>query len=261
MTQPQSHPIDVSVITVVRNGARHIEQTLSSVANQRGARVEHVVIDGGSTDGTVEILRRHADQLGYWVSEPDGGISDAMNKGAARARGEWLFFLQADDYLAADEALVTALAQAQPDAGFIACTLHYVEAARTRAVVPSGFAPYLNLKHTLQHQATLIRRVTFQRLGGYDTTLRVHMDYDLFLRAMRAGERAVVVPGLVLACMRAGGLSGRRDWPSLSARFAEERAIHARYAVGLPGRVFYAIWWRLYLPYRFLRSRLLPRPG
>jgi glycosyltransferase involved in cell wall biosynthesis len=252
----QSQDFDVSVITVVRNGARHIEQTLSTVAAQRGARVEHVVIDGGSTDGTVEILQRHSERLGYWVTEPDRGISDAMNKGAARARGKWFLFLQADDYLTGGDVIAKALGRAEPDAGFIACTLLYGESARQRAIVPTGFAPYLNLKHTLQHQATLIRRDAFARLGGYDTSLRVHMDYDLFLRAMRAGERAVVAADVELACMRAGGLSSRRDWPSLAARFAEERAIHARYAVGLGGRLFYAAWWRLYLPYRYLRSRL-----
>lgn len=249
---------DVSVVTVVRNGVKHIEHVLASVAAQRGVRTEHVVIDGGSTDGTVEILRRHTPRLGYWVSEPDSGISDAMNKGAARARGEWLMFLQSDDYFAADDALARALACATPTAGFIACTLHFVEPGRVRAVTPTGFSPYLNLKLTLQHQATLIRRSTFEGLGGYDAGLHFYGDYDLFLRAKRAGIEVVVAPEIVLGCMRAGGFSGRLDWPALSARFGEERKIHFRHAPGAVARLLYAAWWSLYLPYRRLRSLLRP---
>lgn len=252
----QAQGFDITVVTVVRNGAAHIEQTLASVFAQRGVRLEYVVIDGGSTDGTVEILRRHEARITCWISEPDRGIGDAMNKGVARARGEWLLFLHADDYLAVDDALASALSHARPDAEFIACALDYLEAGGARRRPSTGFTPWLNLKTTFLHQATLIRRAAFDRLGPYDPSLRIAMDYEFFLRAARAGASAVLVPDLVLSCMRGSGISARRDWPTLKARLAEERAIHRRHASGLGARMFYWLWWLLYPGYRLTVERI-----
>lgn len=247
---------DITVVTVVRNGAAHLEQTIASVLAQFGARVEYVVIDGASTDGSVEIIRRHADGIASWISEPDRGIGDAMNKGLAHARGEWLLFLHADDYLASDGALAAALSHATPDADFIACALDYLEDGGARRRPSTGFTPWLNLKTTFLHQATLIRRSAFERLGPYDTGLRIAMDYEFFLRAARAGASAVLLPDLVLSCMRGSGISARRDWPTLKARFAEERDIHRRHASGLGARMFYRLWWLLYPGYRFTVERI-----
>lgn len=92
----------LSIITVVRNGAATLEACFASVATHRTPGVEHLVIDGASTDGSVDLIQRNADQLAYWCSEPDGGIYDAMNKGLRHARGSWILFLGADDELAAD---------------------------------------------------------------------------------------------------------------------------------------------------------------
>ena len=102
----------VSIITVVYNGARFVEETLTSVLAQQDVTLDYHVIDGGSTDGTVEIIRRYADRLAGWVSEPDQGIADAFNKGIARARGDYLMFLNADDALAHPRALAELLEHA-----------------------------------------------------------------------------------------------------------------------------------------------------
>src|SRR5690348_14220883 len=95
----------VSLIIAVYNGASTIVKCLNSVAAQTYGSRELIVIDGGSTDGTVDILRCNADQLSYWISEPDTGVYNAWNKGLARARGEWIAFLGADDYLWTPDAL------------------------------------------------------------------------------------------------------------------------------------------------------------
>ncbi len=89
----------ISVITVVSNGEKHLEKTIQSVMNQAYDNVEYIIIDGGSTDGTVDIIRRYDDQIDYWVSEPDSGIYDAMNKAASTSNGNWLYFIGADDVL------------------------------------------------------------------------------------------------------------------------------------------------------------------
>lgn len=94
----------LSIITVVLNGAATLEACLKSVSRHTCPGVEHIVLDGGSTDGTVEILKRHAARLSCWHSEPDKGIYDAMNKGLKRATGSWILFLGCDDELAIDPA-------------------------------------------------------------------------------------------------------------------------------------------------------------
>jgi glycosyltransferase involved in cell wall biosynthesis len=87
----------ISIITVVYNSASTLEQTILSVINQTYENIEYIIIDGGSTDGTVDIINKYEDKLAYWVSEPDNGIYDAMNKGINRATGEWINFMNAGD--------------------------------------------------------------------------------------------------------------------------------------------------------------------
>ena len=99
----------VSIIIVVRNGSTHIEKALTSVLSQEPGLYELIVIDGGSTDGTLDILRRHSDAIHYWVSEPDRGIYDAMNKGVTRANGKYLYFLGSDDVLTVDLEILTSV--------------------------------------------------------------------------------------------------------------------------------------------------------
>lgn len=92
MIQPK-----ISVVTVCYNAAATIEKTMLSVINQTYENIEYIIIDGGSTDGTVDIIKKYADRIAYWVSEPDKGIYDAMNKGIKVATGEWINFIGADD--------------------------------------------------------------------------------------------------------------------------------------------------------------------
>lgn len=89
--------VKISVVTVCYNAVKELERTMLSVLNQTYDNVEYIVIDGGSTDGTVEIIKKYADRLAYWVSEPDKGIYDAMNKGIKVATGEWINFMNAGD--------------------------------------------------------------------------------------------------------------------------------------------------------------------
>ena len=89
----------ISIVTVVYNGEEFLEETIQSVINQSYANVEYIIIDGGSTDGTIDIIKKYEDKIDYWVSEKDNGIYDAMNKGIKVANGDWIYFLGADDIL------------------------------------------------------------------------------------------------------------------------------------------------------------------
>lgn len=91
--------VKISIITVSYNAAKTIEQTIRSVVNQTYKNIEYIIIDGGSTDGTVDIIKKYEDKIAYWVSEPDKGIYDAMNKGIMLATGDYVYFLGADDKL------------------------------------------------------------------------------------------------------------------------------------------------------------------
>lgn len=95
----ENRKLRISIITVSYNAVSTIEQTISSVVNQSYPNIEYIVIDGGSTDGTVDIIKKYKDKIAYWISEPDGGIYDAMNKGISVATGDYVYFLGADDAL------------------------------------------------------------------------------------------------------------------------------------------------------------------
>jgi len=99
-----SEPL-ITIITVVYNGEKYLEQTIQSVINQTYDNVEYIIIDGGSTDGTLDIIRKYEDKIDYWVSEKDAGIYDAMNKGIAVATGEWINFMNAGDSLVNENSL------------------------------------------------------------------------------------------------------------------------------------------------------------
>lgn len=246
----------LSVITAVLDRADSLERCLASVARQRDAEVEHIVVDGGSTDGSIAILERWTSRLAYWQSEPDGGIASAMNKGLLRATGEWVLFLHADDALLDDDSVSRALdaVQDQPAVGIAGFPIRYGTRASARTVRPRGATPWIRFKTGFLHQGTLIRRGVFQRIGDHDTSLAVAMDYDFFLRAWLAGVPMATFRTPVLTLMADTGVSGRRDPASLARRFREERRIHEAHASG-PWRAAYALYWLVYPTYRRLFSR------
>jgi len=250
----------ISVITVVRNRVDLVRGCIESVRAQQGAAFEHVVIDGASDDGTVEVLRRYQDGFAYWHSARDGGIADAMNQGIAHAQGEWLLFLHADDELAAPDALARVAPVLESSrADVVGFPIHYQCDGTRRLVRPRGATPWLKLKTGFAHQGTFMRRAAFARVGGYDTRLAIAMDYEWFLRARQAGLALVTSDAVVPTLMRDTGISARLDWPSLERRFAEERTVHAWHARGIAERIGYRMYWALYPRYRWLRARMSRR--
>jgi glycosyltransferase involved in cell wall biosynthesis len=248
-----------SIVTATFNNGHLLPKCLRSVAAQQGVSVEHIVIDGGSRDDTVALLREWDARLGAWVSEPDSGISEAMNKGIARARGEWLLFLHADDELDSPQALAGVLPLLEASgADIVGFPIRY-GAAPGRVVPPRGANAWLRLKTGLLHQGTFIRRRVFDRVGLHDTGLKIAMDYDFFLRAWLAGVPIATRPGPIPSRMSDGGVSSRRDWPALSRRLAEEKRIHLAHARGAWQRAGYAAYWLVYPAYKRLATR--PRPA
>ena len=250
-------PYLVSIITVCLNSERHIEQTLESVRTQKNVACEHIVIDGGSTDRTTEILASRLLKDGSWISGPDAGIADAMNKGIRLSRGEWLLVVQSDDYLLGDEVLAKALEQLTTELDIGAFPIHFGDEDSPALIMPPGVGFRLNLKG-LHHQGVFIRRSLFERLGLYDTSFGIMMDYEFFLRAYRAGARFQQFANPAISMMRDSGISSRLDWLNLKKRFDEEKRVHRTHQTRWLSW-FYDAWWMLYPRYRQLRAHLSHR--
>ena len=248
----------ISIITVCRNAEATIGQTLASVASQTFRDFEHVVVDGASTDGTVEVIRSRSTGLSFWSSEPDDGIADAMNKGIAAASGDYVLFLHADDYLAAGTSLEMAASHMAGGVDIYAFDILFQTASGKQRKKPRGASWYLYFKTGFLHQGCLCRRDLFDRIGAFDTNYSIAMDYEFFLRAVQRGASVNYVPE-TLSVMRDTGISSRQDWTTLRRRFAEEREIHRQLCPSAGMALVYRLYWSLYLPFRRGRSLLHSR--
>lgn len=171
----------ISVLTVVRNGKATLPKALDSVLDQPGDGIEYVVIDGASTDGTVDILRAYDDRLAYWSSEPDRGIYDAMNKALTAARGDWAIFLGADDQL--KPVLRSVAGQLQnPRAVYYGD----VELSSSGAVYGGHFSRYRLMQQNICHQAIFYPRAVYQR-KAYDTHVGMLADHKYNIELMGSG--------------------------------------------------------------------------
>jgi glycosyltransferase involved in cell wall biosynthesis len=206
--------LKMSVVTVCRDSARTIADTLASVNAQTHPDIEHVVIDGGSADGTQQLVQSQARRLGYFVSEPDRGIYDAMNKGFEAATGDVVGFLNADDVFATPES--AARIAAAFEAGVDCCygDVVYVDADEPSRVIRYWRAgPYVRGQCATgwapPHPTLYVRREAMLGCGGFDARMRIAADFEFALRLLDvAGLTARYVPE-VLVRMRAGGASNR----------------------------------------------------
>ena len=220
----------IAIVTVCRNEAEGIRKTAESVAGQTCRDFEWIVKDGGSTDGTLEALAEYRVRMAHFETGSDGGVYDAMNRGAARASGEWLLFLNGGDALADRTALERALPHL-PEGGV------GIRVGGCRCVWPDGREPeakanagVLGRDHfwqrTINHQSAFIGRETFGRFGPYDTTFKLLADYDFFVRAVLGGEEVRCIPGLVaeydmsgISAARKGTEEMRRERGRIRAQF------------------------------------------
>jgi len=212
------------------NSAETIADTLRSVAAQTHTDAEHIIVDGGSSDATMAIVERYREGLASVISEPDRGVYDAMNKGIARAGGEVVGFLNADDVYADTEALASVAAVfARPEIDACYADLVYVDRTDTDRIVrywkSNDYRPGLFRRGWMPaHPTFFVRRRIFERYGGFDLRYRLQSDFELSMRLLEVHRvRAQYIPR-ILVRMRMGGISNNSYLDILRGNLEDYRA-------------------------------------
>lgn len=202
----------ISIVTVCYNSAETIERTIKSVIGQDFDKVEYIVIDGGSTDGTVDVIKRYEENISYWVSEEDSGIYDAMNKGIEHATGDVIAFLNSDDWY--EENILGEIArrfkepQLQILCGDMYC--HKGETVTRYHVSEQKGRQAMRFEMGYPHQAMFVRTDLFNRYGKFNTQYQITADYDWLLRVYDRHVK-IGITDRVLTNFRYGGVSTRTD--------------------------------------------------
>lgn len=239
-----------SVIVAVFNGKDYLQACIDSFWDQAYKNKQLIIIDGGSTDGTVDIIRSNNSKIDYWISEPDRGIYHAWNKGLEQATGDWICFLGADDYFWQHNVLEDLASQLQklPENIRVAYGKIALVTKRGSLLYMLGEPWLVSGKNfdqgmTIPHPGTMHHKSIFEQHGGFDESFRIAGDYELLLRELKSGE-ASFVP-LVIAGMRLGGISS--DPGNSLMQLKEVRRAQRKHGYRLPGLLWLFSVGRIYV--------------
>jgi len=208
-----AHPL-VSIITPTFNYGHTLGRTIQSVAHQTYPNIEYIIVDGGSTDTTAAVIAKNISHISRWVSEKDHGMADAYNKGLAMAKGEFIQFINADDYLGADQiANAVKALQNATTAGFVCGDTEMVHPDNTPGYMVFGRPDFLRTMpwhFTVSFPSCMFRGAVFAQIGIFTTQkyFRSSWDYEWHARAATAGIRGVYT-STILVHMQTGGFSGK----------------------------------------------------
>jgi glycosyltransferase involved in cell wall biosynthesis len=230
----------VSIITVVYNGERYLEPAIRSVLGQTYDNLEYLIVDGDSTDASLDIIRKYEDRIDYWVSEPDEGISDAMNKGVLLSRGEIVAHLHADDHYASESVVLSVQKAFSRDQGAKWLTGGmYIIGPDGNPLQEIRVREYsydrLTGNNIILHPSTFIRREAIERVGLFDRSLKYAMDYDLWMRLGAIGDPITIDEPL--SCFRAHARS--RSIVSCDSAFFEEWTVRKKFLMNNRRKMLY----------------------
>jgi glycosyltransferase involved in cell wall biosynthesis len=204
----------ISIITAVYNGATTLQKTIDSVGNQSWPDKEHIIIDGGSTDETPDILNKNDSRIAYWESKPDRGIYHAWNKGIRLAIGEWILFLSSGDIFFNDEVLKTFVSMIRSVErlpllayGEVIIVDNSGKAIKKLGDTWNNSVKKITKGMPIPHTGCFHHRKLFQRFGTFDETFNVAGDYDLILRTYKESP-PVHLTDFIVTKMLTGGVSG-----------------------------------------------------
>lgn len=253
----------ISIIVAVFNGAKTIRQCIDSVSQQTYPYKELIIIDGGSNDGTVELLKTNNQQIQAWLSEPDQGIYSAWNKGLALANGEWICFLGSDDYFWDTnvlERMSRHLATLPTDIRVVYGQIMLLNSKDEELYLYGE--PWQKVKKrfkqlmSIPHLGTLHQRSLFEQNGRFDESFRIAGDYELLLRELKTAD-AEFIPDLITVAMRQGGISSNPQNSLLQLH--EVRRGQRMQGLQLPGLSWLMAMARVYI--RLMLWRLVGEKG
>jgi len=203
----------ITIITVCYNSALHIEDAINSVASQDYPDIEHIVIDGNSDDGTQQILEKHSNKLAYWISEPDNGVYDAMNKGILKATGDVIGILNSDDFYF-DEHVISKVVKAFSDEDIDAVygDLIFVDPKNLNRTVrtyssKSWYPDKFAKGYMPAHPTFFVRKKFYGKYGLFETDYQIAADYEMLIRLLYVHQLKYKYLPMKLVKMRIGGVS------------------------------------------------------
>jgi len=222
----------VSVITVCFNSERYLERSINSVLCQVYPDIEYIIIDGGSTDNTLNIIKKYENRVTYWITEKDNGIFDAMNKGINIAKGDIVLFLNSDDYIADKYVVEKAinLFKKIKKADFIYGNTKVYDPISDKIWLkkyPSFITKSYLVTNSIGHQATFFKANCFKIAGGYDLSFKIASDREWFLRALYKYKLKPCRVNLAISVFQLGGISN--DLAYRKQQIAEVNRINKMY--------------------------------
>lgn len=240
----KNQPPRISIITVVYNGEKTIEKTIQSVLAQTYPNIEYIIIDGKSSDGTMDIVFKYADKISTLVSEKDHGIYDAMNKGISLAKGDIIGLLNADDFYEPD-AIENIVSYYMPGYNAYYGAIRNIEENSVSFVSnTTDNLEKLSRGMVVNHPAMFVNKEVYEKLGSFNTSYKIVADWDFTLRCYLSGVRFIKIDK-VLTNFRIDGVSG-----AITTKYLKEMS-----QVRKENNVFYKI--DFYYWYDLLRFRLL----
>ncbi len=206
--------LKVSIITPTYNCAGYIERCIQSVIRQSYENIEYVIIDGGSTDGTLDLVKKHSEHIDYFISEKDDGIFNAMNKGIKNSTGDVLFFLNADDRYCDDEVVTYAMSYLNNDPG--------LEMVYGNVILemPAGQVKWTQHKTlsrmplalgTISHQSIFAKRNLFEKTNGFSEKYKIVGDFDWLMKLAHSDTKSLHIErDITFVCVE--GLSHTTEW-------------------------------------------------
>ncbi|MBS1627461.1 MAG: glycosyltransferase [Bacteroidetes bacterium] len=206
--------VRLSIITINFNNKVGLEATIQSVINQTYSNFEYIVIDGGSSDGSKELIENYSSKITYWVSENDNGIYHAMNKGAAKATGNYLLFLNAADVLANNkviEEVADAIAKTNELYSFYTGNMQLIENKFiAKSPIPSEISFNYFYKSSLCHPSTFISNKLFKIIGGYNEKNKIVSDWEFFITAFTYYSATYYRLPILITLFDTNGISANR---------------------------------------------------
>lgn len=242
-------PVKITIVTAVLNGEKYLEETIQSVLAQDSREIEYIMIDGGSTDGTLGIIQRYDSHLSNWISEPDKGIADALNKGLKMSRGRYVLVLHANDRLLHPLILRSVQAILSKEQFDILSFPVWKEKSGVEFFLYKPTRPiwWYHFKTIIPHQGAFVHRRVFDRIGGFRTIFSIALDYDFFYRALAYGF-TVRFGKQPISIMGGNGISS--DPAMLKKRLSEEALVQKLNEKKLLWRMAQKVFQSCYVPYK-----------